>query len=423
MTTIAQGGSAVLAVVAGDSITLNSGKSDVARLTITTGDGAGSVVTASHSGRKKYGPFAAGTVTLQAVSGYCTYYVSSDGASDDLRTATVVRLDATDLSGLHTAGRPVAAGVLVASPATGVIYGQSDGAGGYEALGGGGGGGGDDVTDWGGFTAGVPSTVTVNGVTQTIGRDVDGNPITYTIALTGADDIVTTLSYDNGYSEAAGNIIKGGAITMTAAQAQFLKSEVLTALGSAANGFKARVTDLFFSTLPANATPIYHEGVFEWQNTRFRAVSGCEFDVWHNSTHVNSSAESAALATVVLPGWLCGRGNIWRNRVVHTAAGGTNSTLTTSVKVNGTSRVSAATGSGTSPTNAFELDLHCVDGAAQFFLPNAAAATGGTAATSGAYVTSTIDTTAGDITITSTAQVTVADKTITHRLTRVELLQ
>lgn len=288
--------------------------------------------------------------------------------------------------------------------------------------GGGGGGGGDDVTDWGGFTDGNPGTVTINGVTQLIGRDGSGNIISYTIELSGADDIVTTISYDNGYAEASGNIIRGGAISMTAAQCAALKSEILDALGAAANGFKARVTGLFYRTTTAASTPIYHDGVLEWQNTRFRPVSGCAFDVWHNATHVNSSAESADLATVVLPRWLNKAGAQWRTTNLLSSAGGTAGTLATATKINGTTRGGGTSGSAVAATNCNILDIRCAGDAAQLFLPNGGSMISGTAVTGAALVETAIDSASTDITVTVTGTVNQTDKTITHRLTRVEML-
>lgn len=131
MTTIAQGASAVITVTEGATVLLSSGKSDVARLEITTGVDAGKIVTSSHSGRRQYGPFGAGTVTVKAISGYCAYYVSTEGTNDIEEAVEAVSLDTTDISGLSTAGRPVPAGTLLRNPTTKLIYGQSDGAGGY----------------------------------------------------------------------------------------------------------------------------------------------------------------------------------------------------------------------------------------------------------------------------------------------------
>lgn len=289
-------------------------------------------------------------------------------------------------------------------------------------------GGGDDVTAWGGFTGGVsgtmPTTVTVNGVTQTIAYVAGTNNVeSYTIPLTGAADIVTLIGYDNGYTEASGDIIKGNALEMTAAQLEALQSEVLESAGALANGFKARVTDLFFSTLAASATQLYHEGVLEWQNYRFRPVSGCVFDLQYESTHVNDAAESGALSTVVLPGHLCLAGSIWRTKVIHTSSLGASAALQTFIKVNGSTIISPAGASAVSGTNALELDIHCRSDTSQMYLPQSAAALGSTIASSSAITTSSVNATTTDLTITTTADVGAAtDKTITHRLTYVEML-
>jgi hypothetical protein len=197
---------------------------------------------------------------------------------------------------------------------------------------------------------------------------------------------------------------------------------VLSALGAAANGFKARVTDLFYDTTTANATPVYKAAVLEWYVNKWIAGTACSFNIWHQSTHVNSSVESAALSTVVLPRWLCGAGNTWRTRMMHGAAGGTASTLTSRIKYNGSTLFNSASGSGVAASNIFEADIYCASTTAQFLQPNIAIAQGGTASTSASIQTTAIDTTANDITITTTGQVTVTDKTITHYMTRVELL-
>jgi parallel beta-helix repeat protein len=81
LSTLAAGSSITLTVTDQQSIVLNNGRSDVARLTITTGPGAGTVVTASHNGRRVYGPFGAGTVTIAAVSGDVRYELSGDTVS------------------------------------------------------------------------------------------------------------------------------------------------------------------------------------------------------------------------------------------------------------------------------------------------------------------------------------------------------
>jgi hypothetical protein len=79
--TLAAGSSITLTVTDQQSIVLNNGRSDVARLQIATGAGAGRVVTAFHNGRREYGPFGAGTITISAVSGELRYELSGDGVS------------------------------------------------------------------------------------------------------------------------------------------------------------------------------------------------------------------------------------------------------------------------------------------------------------------------------------------------------
>jgi hypothetical protein len=81
LTTLASGSSVTVSVTEQQFIVLNNGRSDVARLTIATGANAGRVVTAQHNGRRVYGPFGVGTVTLAAISGDVSYEVSGDATS------------------------------------------------------------------------------------------------------------------------------------------------------------------------------------------------------------------------------------------------------------------------------------------------------------------------------------------------------
>lgn len=291
-----------------------------------------------------------------------------------------------------------------------------------------GGGGGDDVTAWGTFTGGtngnLPTTVTVNGLEWTIGYT--GNNITsYTVALTGADDLVVNVSYDNGYAEYSGNINVGGAIQMTSAQARYLAEEKLSALGMAAQGLRVRPTDLFYSTSTGSATPVYTGPALMWSGTKYKPAEKCEFAIWHNATHTNSVAESASLATAVLPRWLNKAGTVWRVKSVITAAGGASGTLNQKIKVN-TSTVPAdsAGGSGSSPSCAQQIDLYCVGNASQLYLPTISAYQGGTMVTSAALFSTSIDSATTDLTVTVTGTMSNADpaRSITHRLTLVEML-
>jgi hypothetical protein len=81
LSSLASGSSITLTVTEQQSIVLNNGRSDVARLQIATGPGAGRVVTAFHNGRREYGPFGAGTITVSAISGECRYELSGDSVS------------------------------------------------------------------------------------------------------------------------------------------------------------------------------------------------------------------------------------------------------------------------------------------------------------------------------------------------------
>ncbi len=91
--TLASGSSVVLTVTDGQTIVVNNAPTDRARLEITTGRGAGTVVTANHNGRRIYGPFSAGTITLAAISGAVRYELSGDSVSpmdDDAQPLTAI---------------------------------------------------------------------------------------------------------------------------------------------------------------------------------------------------------------------------------------------------------------------------------------------------------------------------------------------
>ncbi len=81
LTTLSSGSSVTLTVTDQQTIVLNNGLSDKARLQVATGPGAGAVVADNHRGRRVYGPFGAGTVTLSAVSGDVRYELSGDSSS------------------------------------------------------------------------------------------------------------------------------------------------------------------------------------------------------------------------------------------------------------------------------------------------------------------------------------------------------
>lgn len=97
LTTLASGSSITLTVTEGQSIVLNNGTTDKARLQITTGPRAGAVVADNHNGRRVYGPFGAGTITVFAISGSVGYELSGDPESplaDDGDTLTAGQLAA-----------------------------------------------------------------------------------------------------------------------------------------------------------------------------------------------------------------------------------------------------------------------------------------------------------------------------------------
>lgn len=76
--TVASGSNASFTVAEQQSVVLNNGRADVARLEVTAGPWSGQTITARHNGRQVYGPFPAGTLKLTAVSGACGYEVAGD---------------------------------------------------------------------------------------------------------------------------------------------------------------------------------------------------------------------------------------------------------------------------------------------------------------------------------------------------------
>jgi hypothetical protein len=80
--TVASGSSATFTVGEQQSVVLNNGRADVARLEATSGPLAGRTITARHNGRGVYGPFPAGGMVLYAVSGACGYELSGDRVSN-----------------------------------------------------------------------------------------------------------------------------------------------------------------------------------------------------------------------------------------------------------------------------------------------------------------------------------------------------
>lgn len=107
-TTLAQGSSAVVTVAAGDYLYLNNTVTSQARAEITTGRGAGTILATNHTGRRQYGPFEAGTLTVKAVAGSLEYGTTLD-------IVQPVQYDPT--SGALTAG-----GVSIGSAITGAPY-------------------------------------------------------------------------------------------------------------------------------------------------------------------------------------------------------------------------------------------------------------------------------------------------------------
>lgn len=266
------------------------------------------------------------------------------------------------------------------------------------SSGSGGGGGGDDVTAWGGFTGGTsatkPTTATVNGVMWTIGYGAGDVPLTYTVALTGADDLVVTSSYTSGYPAQTGNINVGGAVDMTLAQAKFLASEVLSVAGAAANGFRARVP-VGSSVNSAGASRTV-TAILEWQ------IDHYTYDVWlanmEPAAAHTESGESAVLKTIVFPGWLFGAyGNITTVGAARSEGDDTSRTAAVRPEVNGTQIMAASTAAGVRPSTEAIKTFRALTATSQECNPINQGDGFGTG--TGAAVSLSIDTAAADITV------------------------
>lgn len=77
MPILTSGNGVTLTVAEQEFVHLNNGASGNARLEVVTGANAGAVVAVGHSGARLYGPFGAGTLSLQSVSGDCIYTQST----------------------------------------------------------------------------------------------------------------------------------------------------------------------------------------------------------------------------------------------------------------------------------------------------------------------------------------------------------
>ncbi len=347
MSTVAAGASEVITVTEGATLLLSSSKTDVARLTITTGPGAGKVVTNSHAGRRRYGPFGAGTVTLEVVVGYCTYYLSTEGANDIEEVAEYVTIASTDLSGLNTAGRPVPKGVLLKEPSTSLLYGQSDGAGGYTGIGssassnssGGG-------TDWKLATDDTAPSggVRVDTYTDDSGliwtrnyNDAGDGSLQNETALGGA--LTRTWSYTSGgigYISAGASRKSGGAYSVLAADMASIRTELIT-LGTAADAPQFWVSDYDNGTGATGLTVEWDKANAGFMNVNRRNLYwNANLSVAHSST-----SESSALVTVSIPGWLAHKNCMTGVRARFDKSSGTD-TLAINVKVNGTTVRSAS---------------------------------------------------------------------------------
>lgn len=312
-----------------------------------------------------------------------TFYPSE--AAPQLRLA----LTATQVAVLAVAGMPVAPGVLLCDPSTGLLYGQSDGVGGYVALGGGafdvasqeeaeagenntkgmtplrtaqaiaaqaasgvsgatGSGGGDIVAATlvsGGAADGQIATYT-DDVPHTVARDGGGVPTTDTIVTGFASTL--TAGPGNLLRVTAGIRRMGGAIRCTFAEREVLRAALEAATITIDAGTLFFVTDvgLFIEADGTTNVPGWH---CRWNGRRF---AWCDGGVAYRDCRLSSgytgASESGVLRNITVPiGIASPRDAVAMEAVFLYTNGPAAASKTSRVKLNSNSFCSIATVAGT----------------------------------------------------------------------------
>jgi YD repeat-containing protein len=314
---------------------------------------------------------------------------------------------AAQVAALAAAGTPVPAGTLLRSSATSVVYGQSDGLGGYTALGGSGGGVGGGGSD---RTAVTAQADPVNGGLRVGAETVDGIPWTYSYDVTGnlinrawaAGGLSADIDIDvNGFGigDPLTNIFqKGGAIRVFASQMAALKA-ALTALA-------APVSAQFFVVDFNSSNGL----LLEWNDVDdcFRAPGGAE--IWTTADYntvagadAPGTTESGALYAAVIPAWLRGPRSIVRAEyeISYTGVG---ENKRTRIKVNGTEFSNFTSGTVTHISFSGDAEMKASSATNFLFVGSTVnISSGGQITTSGVYSSTTITATT-DLTLTLTAQ-------------------
>lgn len=250
----------------------------------------------------------------------------------------------------------------------------------------------------------------VNGGYRVLSETVDGIPWTYTYDVQGrlegrtwsAGGLSATITYNsNGFGTASGNIIKGDSIVVTSSQMATLKT-ALAALSATENKPKFYVSDFDSSRgLELEWNPV---------DECFRFPGGTDGIVGHDTTTVTATdapgtdnAESAALYTITIPGWLRGP----KSRIIISSIynySDDTPTKTTRFKLNGTTYFTNAT---TAPNNGVSFDNFVQAISTSQFVQYISTSTGGsgsTVASSSPLAAPTTITADTDIAVTMTMQ-------------------
>lgn len=210
-----------------------------------------------------------------------------------------------------------------------------------EVVGAGGAGGGNSGLSFGSD----PTAVGANGTPYT----VDGLPLIMTyngdeslassnFELSGAADLLRTVSYTDGFPTFSGVIWTADGWLMTTAQMKALNDEFLLSAGAAARGLRIAVDDLAYE-INAAGVQTYTRCSFVWDGRQIRAARGVRVRTIQQASSSSSAVISAALRTLSLPGWLLGLSNVMRSthwaKAVYTGSTGAG-TLRANQLVNGT---------------------------------------------------------------------------------------
>lgn len=244
---------------------------------------------------------------------------------------------------------------------------------------------------------------TAGGLAWAITRDGSGVPTSEANAAPDAGTLSITYTYSEGYPVVSGNIVVGGAVSMTWAQAKTLAAH-LTAAGSSAYGFRALVSDIGGVTNTAGAVTAMGAEL-TWGPFGWRAVHGVHYHNWNEQTHAAAST-SAVLNPLVVPSQLLGVYGWIEGWAIVDHGTTTNGTRSVNVRLNGASNIVDTAGNATTAQSSVVLRFVLRNegiATAQIGVNSAGAVTGGTVSGSGVSdnipFTAAINTGTTDLTI------------------------